>query len=105
MKTGTGFFATSVADRVTFDQYSAQLLARDLFAEKPFGDQVVSSIKAIHLGSFAGIFSKILYFLTCLIGTSLPVTGVIIWINKLRKKKQKTATKNRPYEVGTGVAR
>lgn len=87
MKTGTGFFATSVGDRVTLDQYSANVLATDIFADKPFGDQIVSSIKALHIGSFAGTFSKIIYFITCLIGTSLPVTGVIIWINKLRKKK------------------
>lgn len=88
-KTGSGFFATSVGDRVTLDQYSAHVLATDIFADKPFGDQMVSSIKALHIGSFAGMFSKIIYFVTCLIGTSLPVTGVIIWINKLRKKKTK----------------
>ncbi len=89
MKTGNGFFSTSVADRITLDQYSANVLATDLFSDKAFGDQVVSSIKAIHIGSFAGTFSKILYFITCLIGTSLPVTGIIIWINKLRKKREK----------------
>lgn len=104
MKTGNGFFATSVADRVTLDQYSAQVLATDLFASKPFGDQVVASIKAIHIGSFAGLFSKILYFITCLTGTSLPVTGVIIWINKLRRKDDKKITKNRRSEVRTRVA-
>jgi uncharacterized iron-regulated membrane protein len=86
MKTGSGFFATSVGDRITLDQYTSNVLATDLFPDKSFGDQVVASIKAIHIGSFAGTFSKILYFITCLIGTSLPVTGVIIWINKLRKR-------------------
>ena len=86
MKTGTGFFATSVGDRITLDQYTSNVLATDLFADKSFGDQVVASIKAIHIGSFAGTFSKILYFITCLIGTSLPITGVFIWINKLRKR-------------------
>jgi uncharacterized iron-regulated membrane protein len=90
MKTKDSFFATSVADRVIIDQYSAQILHADLFENKPFNEKVASSIKALHIGSFYGTFSKILYFITCLIGTSLPVTGVMIWINKLRKKKQKS---------------
>ena len=89
MKTKDSFFSTSVADRVIIDQYSGKILHTELFAEKPFNEQVASSIKALHIGSFYGTFSKILYFITCLIGTSLPVTGVMIWINKLRKKKQK----------------
>jgi hypothetical protein len=27
-------------------------------------------------------------FIACLVATTLPVTGTIIWINKMRKKKQ-----------------
>jgi uncharacterized iron-regulated membrane protein len=90
MKTRDSFFATSVADRVIIDQYSAKILHTELFADKPLNEKVASSIKALHIGSFYGTFSKILYFITCLIGTSLPVTGVIIWINKLRKKRVKS---------------
>ncbi len=102
MKTGTGFFATSVADRITLDQYTSNVLATDRFADKSFGDQVVASIKAIHIGSFAGTFSKILYFVTCLIGTSLPVTGVIIWINKLRKER---GVRQRPALTAEAIPR
>lgn len=88
-KTGNAFFATSVGDRLVLDQYSTVILNKELFSEKAFGEKVISSIKALHIGSFYGTFSKIIYFITCLIGTSLPVTGVIIWINKLRKEKKK----------------
>ncbi len=88
-KTSSSFFATSVADRVTIDQYSAKVLHTDVFADKPLNQKILSSVKALHVGSFYGTFSKIIYFITCLIATSLPVTGVVIWINKLRKKNQK----------------
>jgi uncharacterized iron-regulated membrane protein len=91
MKTGNSFFATSSADRLSLDQYSAEVLSQELFSEKPFNEQVVASVKALHVGSVYGTFSKIIYFIACLIGTSLPVTGVIIWINKLRKPKKKPA--------------
>jgi uncharacterized iron-regulated membrane protein len=90
-KTSNSFFATSVGDRLVLDQYSTAVLNQDLFSEKAFGAQVVASIKAIHIGSFYGTLSKIFYFIACLIGTSLPVTGTLIWINKLRKKKEKAA--------------
>lgn len=88
-KTGAAFFATSVPDYVTMDQYSGAVLHVDRFSEKPLNHKITLSIKALHLGSFYGTFSKILYFISCLIGTSLPVTGTLIWINRLRKKKGK----------------
>ena len=88
-KTQNSFFATSVADRITLDQYSSAVLTKDLFSEKPLNEKISSSIKALHIGSFYGTLSKIVYFIACLIGTSLPVTGVMIWINKLRKKSSK----------------
>lgn len=88
-KTKNTFFATSVADRLTLDQYSSVVLTKDLFSEKPLNEKISSSIKALHIGSFYGTLSKIIYFIACLIGTSLPVTGVFIWINKLRKKSSK----------------
>jgi uncharacterized iron-regulated membrane protein len=88
-KTRNSFFATSVSDRISLDQYSGQVLSQEIFSQKPFNEKIVSSIKALHIGSFYGTFSKIIYFVACLIGTSLPVTGIFIWINKLRKSARK----------------
>ncbi|NJB36594.1 PepSY-associated TM helix domain-containing protein [Croceivirga sp. JEA036] len=65
------------------------VLAKELYADKPFNVKIASAIKPIHTGEIYGTFSKILYFLACLIGTSLPITGTIIYINKLKKKKAK----------------
>lgn len=93
------FFTLSASDRLQLDQYSGKVLQADIFAEKPLNQQITSMIKPIHTGEIFGTFSKILYFIACLIGTSLPVTGVIIWINKL-KKKSKTKKKKR-QEVAT----
>lgn len=89
----TGFFAPSVSDEVQFDQYSGQVLKVERFSEKPLNAQIASSIKPLHTGEIFGTFSKILYFFACLIATSLPVTGTIIWINKLRKKAKKKPVK------------
>ncbi|MFD3001476.1 PepSY-associated TM helix domain-containing protein [Pontibacter toksunensis] len=88
-KTAAGFFAFSAPDKVQLDQYSGQPLKVELFADKPLNVQIVSLIKPLHLGEVYGTFSKILYFISCLVATSLPITGTLIWVNKLRKKKPK----------------
>ena len=89
-KNRVGFFAPSAGDKLTLDQYSGEVLEKDIFREKPFNERASASIKALHIGDIYGPFSKLLYFIACLIATSLPVTGVMIWINKM-KKKPKTA--------------
>ena len=88
-RTAAGFFAFSAPDKVQLNQHTGEPLKVEIFAEKPLNVQIVSLIKPLHLGEVYGTFSKILYFIACLIATSLPVTGTMIWINKLRKKPKK----------------
>jgi uncharacterized iron-regulated membrane protein len=90
-KSKVGFFAPSGSDRLTLNKYTGEVEKLEIFSEKPFNERVGSSIKALHMGYVFGTFSKIIYFITCLIATSLPVTGTLIWINKL--KKRRTANK------------
>jgi uncharacterized iron-regulated membrane protein len=92
-KNKIGFFAPAAADKVVIDQYSGALIKVDRFGDKPLNERIVASIKPLHLGDVYGTFSKILYFIACLIATSLPVTGTIIWINKLKKKAKKKVVK------------
>jgi len=65
------------------------VLKKELFDDKDLNVQVASLIKPLHTGEIFGILSNFIYFLACLIATSLPVTGTIIWLNKMKKKKRK----------------
>ncbi|MEJ7693319.1 PepSY-associated TM helix domain-containing protein [Daejeonella sp.] len=85
-KTRTGFFAPVAADKLFLDQYSGKVLQTDIFREKPINERISNSIKAIHVGDVYGSFTKLLYFLACLVATSLPITGTMIWLNKLKKR-------------------
>lgn len=87
-KTREGFFAPAAADRLSIDQYTGKTIKTDIFRNKPLNERIAGSIKAIHVGNVYGTFTKILYFIACLIATSLPVTGTLIWFNKLKKKKK-----------------
>ena len=90
-KTREGFFASAAIDRVILDQYNGGILKLDRFQDKTWGQKIVSLIKPIHTGELFGTLSKIVYFLACLLATSLPVTGIIIWWGKRNKRKPSLA--------------
>jgi uncharacterized iron-regulated membrane protein len=77
-----------ITDKLVVDKDGA-VLHKELFADKPLNVQIASLIKPIHIGTIFGTFSKIIYFFACLIATSLPITGTLIWINKLKLQKSK----------------
>jgi uncharacterized iron-regulated membrane protein len=90
-KTKTGFFAPAAPDRVTLDQYNGKILKTEIFSDKAFNERIAASIKAIHVGNVYGTFTKLIYFLACLVATSLPITGTMIWLNKMKKKAKPNA--------------
>ena len=78
-------FNVTATDKVSIDQYTGKVVKIERFADKPLGQKIAASIKPIHTGEIFGLFSKIIYFICCLIATSLPVTGTLIWWNKRKK--------------------
>ena len=77
-----------IADNLVIDE-AGEIQEKVIFTEKPMNEQIASLIKPLHLGDIFGTFSKVIYFIVCLIATSLPITGTIIWLNKLKKKNKK----------------
>ncbi len=77
-------------DNLFFDRYTLQPLQGQgpyagKYTEASAADKLRRMNHDIHDGRILGLFGKILMFFASLIGASLPVTGVIIW---LRKKKR-----------------
>src|SRR5690606_34052398 len=81
--------AAAAADKVHIDSWSGEIIRTEIFSELPLNQKINELMRPLHTGEVFGTFSKILYFLACLVGTSLPATGTIIWINKLKKKAKK----------------
>jgi len=88
-KTRTGFFAPAAADKISINTLSGEITKTEIFKNKPINERIAGSIKAIHVGNVYGTFTKLLYFLACLIATSLPITGTLIWLNKLKKRRKR----------------
>ncbi len=87
-KKNDAIFNKDASDKITIDQYSGAIIKKDVFAEKKYGQKIAAQIRAIHMGEIYGTWSKVIYFLSCLIATSLPITGIFIWINKMKKNKK-----------------
>lgn len=85
-------FSPVITDKLVLDR-DGTVLKKELFIEKPLNVRIAALIRPLHLGTIYGTFSKIIYFLACLIATSLPITGTLIWWNKLKKKPQKAQSK------------
>lgn len=85
----SGFFARAGADQLKFSQHDLSLLEAKLFSDLPFRQQIGRSVKALHTGEMFGQVTKFIWFLACLIATTLPITGTLIWWNKRSKKKDK----------------
>ena len=97
-KYNSSAFSPVIADNLVVDE-AGEIQEKIIFREKPMNEQVASLIKPIHLGEIYGTFSKVIYFIVCLIATSLPITGTIIWLNKLKKKKKKQKPASRKARV------
>lgn len=61
------------------------------YAEISTGEKAFRMNFDIHTGQILGLPSKILAFIVCMIGASLPVTGTIIWYNRKWGKKKKSS--------------
>ncbi|RKD91013.1 PepSY-associated TM helix domain-containing protein [Mangrovibacterium diazotrophicum] len=88
-KKSAAFVAYDAADKIQIDPYNGEILSVDEFKNWSFRQKVAALIRTIHIGSFIGLTSKIIYFLAALIATSLPVTGLLLWFKKLRSKKKR----------------
>jgi uncharacterized iron-regulated membrane protein len=84
-----------------YDQQSLKQIKTDRERLQPY-ENLSSGEKAfrmnfdIHTGQILGLPSKIIAFLACMVGASLPVTGFMIWYNRKWGKKKKSRKTNSP---------
>lgn len=84
------------SDDYLYDQYSGKALAVKKFSDLTNGEKLRRMNYYIHVGSIGGITGKFLAFFASIIAASLPVTGLVIWLG--RKKKKKKAVTSQPQQ-------
>ncbi|RZJ75458.1 MAG: PepSY domain-containing protein [Flavobacterium sp.] len=78
------------ADYRYFDQHTLQEIEVKhifgKFANATVADKIIRMNYDIHIGAIAGLPGKIIAFIASLVAASMPVTGVIIWVGRKKKK-------------------
>lgn len=85
----------SASDSYYIDQYSGQIIGKLQFKDRNLGQRIRSTFKPVHVGSIYGLPSKIIAFLVCVLGVTFPVTGIIMWLNRLKKNRSKKKNKEK----------
>ena len=88
-KGGYGFWAFAIKDRYEWNPNTGESLKVERFQDKAAGAKAVTLVRSVHFGDVLGLGSRIFFFIACLVATSLPVSGVWLWVNKLRRKWKK----------------
>lgn len=72
-------------DEISLDR-QGNLKSKDLFWEKSLDKQFTAIVSPLHTGAIMGLPSIIFYFILSLIGFLLPITGFLIWWNRVKKQ-------------------
>ncbi len=80
---------TRASDRYTFDARTGEITDVQYYKDQDRSAKMRGWIYSVHVGSWGGITTRILYFIACLIGFSLPLTGYYIFLKKRWKKWRK----------------
>lgn len=82
---------TNIVDFLYFEKSTGNLLKENYYKDQTAGMKVRRIIYPIHTGNIYGWPTKLIAFICCLIGASLPITGLYVWLG--RKKKKSSAKK------------
>lgn len=76
------------SDRYTFNPRSGEITGTTLYSDADKSGKIRGWIYSVHVGSWGGMFTRILAFIAALIGGTLPLTGYYLWIRKWYMKKK-----------------
>ncbi|MCD8032075.1 MAG: PepSY domain-containing protein [Bacteroides sp.] len=77
---------TRASDRYTFDARTGEITEVQYYKDLDKSAKIRGWIYSVHVGSWGGMVTRILYFIACLLGAALPLTGYYIFLKKRWKK-------------------
>lgn len=76
------------ADKYTFNPADGRITSVSLYADGDTSSKIRGWILSVHMGSWGGLFTRILWFIAALFGSTLPITGYYLWIRRLRRRSR-----------------
>lgn len=83
-----GFGNQRAYDKYSFDEGTGAIIGAEYYCDSSCRSKARGWVRTLHVGTWGGLFSKILYFLAALLGASLPLTGYWLWIRRLYLKRK-----------------
>lgn len=83
------------ADKYQIDPHNGTILSVEKASDAPLSQSLRGWIYSVHAGGFGGIVTRILWFVTSLIGATLPLTGYYLWWKRIGRRRH-TAKVARP---------
>ena len=74
------------ADRYEFDAATGRITSASLYADSDRASKVRGWIFSVHMGTWGGLLTRLLWFVVALFGATLPLTGYYLWIRRLRRR-------------------
>lgn len=81
-----GRISLRASDSYDFDKRSGKITGSKPYAEQDKATKIRSAVYMVHVGSWGGIITRIIVFLSALTGAALPLTGYYLWIRRLLRK-------------------
>jgi uncharacterized iron-regulated membrane protein len=78
-------------DTLFVDRATGAALGQHLYARQSAGAQLRRLTKPLHTGEIGGVWTKILALVVTLASLTFPITGVLMWLNRTRKKPSKAS--------------
>jgi uncharacterized iron-regulated membrane protein len=78
-------------DTLFVDRSTGAALGQHLYARQTAGAQLRRITKPLHTGEIGGMWTKILALVVTLCSLTFPITGVLMWLNRTRKKASRTS--------------
>lgn len=76
------------ADKYTFNPADGRITSVSLYADSDKSSKIRGWILSVHMGSWGGLLTRILWFIAALFGSTLPITGYYLWIRRLRRRSR-----------------
>lgn len=81
-----GYGNQQAADTYKFDAETGTVTDVIMYDDQPKSRKIKGWLYTLHVGSWCGWWSKILYFIIILIGATLPLTGYYMWIHRINHR-------------------
>lgn len=89
----SGFGNQRASDRYKFNPRSGEISDVLPYKDAEKSGKIRGWIYSVHVGSWGGMFTRILTFIAALIGAILPLTGYYLWIKRTWRKKRRVSLK------------